>query len=162
MIQFSCLFYCIFCMSNLLPKTVIVGNDHAGPEFVQDIIDHLKSQGYQVLHLGSQNEGSVDYPEYGYKTAQETVQKNAFGVVICGTGIGISIAANKVSKARCAHCISPYMAEMARKHNDANIIALGARILDKENAKTILDTFLTTEFEGGRHKKRVEQLNTGI
>lgn len=148
-------------MNTPFSKTVIVGNDHAGPEFVQNIIDHLKSQNYQVIHVGSYNEESVDYPEYGYKTAQEAIKNDAFGVVICGTGIGISIAANKVSKARCANCISPYMAEMARKHNNANILALGARILDIENAKTILDTFLTTEFEGDRHEKRVQQLNQG-
>lgn len=142
-----------------MSQKIILGNDHAGPDFVQAIKYHLEEQGYEVDHIGSFDGGSVDYPDYGSAVAEKVVSENTRGIVICGTGIGISIAANKISGARCANCVSPYMAEMSRKHNDANVLALGARILDKENAKTIVDTFLRTEFEGDRHSRRVEKLN---
>ncbi len=141
-------------------QKIFIGNDHAGPEFVQDIISHIKESGYDVEHVGSFGSKSVDYPEYAEATARKVVEnEGSLGIVICGTGIGISIAANKVQGIRCANCISPYMAELSRQHNNANVLALGARIVDVENAKIIVDTFLRTEFEGGRHQKRIEKID---
>jgi len=124
-----------------------------------------KKKKYEVEHVGSVGGSSVDYPDFGEACAREVAKSNeheensAFGIVICGTGLGIGIAANKVKNIRCAHCVSPYYAEMGRTHNDANMISLGARVIDIENAKSIIDTFLETEFEGGRHQKRVDKLN---
>jgi len=140
-------------------QKIIIGNDHAGPEYVLEIISYLKNKNYEVEHVGSFGGKSVDYPDYAKKTGEKVVEENALGIVICGTGIGISIAANKVSGVICANCVSPYMAEMARKHNNANIVALGARMIDIENAKIIIDTFIKTEFEGGRHQNRVEKIH---
>lgn len=142
-----------------MSQKIIIGNDHAGPEFVQEIISYLTEKGYETEHVGSFGDESVDYPDYAQKAGEAVVAQNARGIVICGTGIGISIAANKVKGVICANCVSPYMAEMSRKHNNANILALGARMIDIKNAKIIIDSFLETEFEGGRHAKRVEKIN---
>ena len=146
-------------------RKIFIGNDHAGPEYVDTIIEYLESKKYEVEHIGSFGDASVDYPDFGQACAQavsESNEKNknsAFGIVICGTGLGIGISANKVQGIRCAHCISPYYAEMGRRHNDANMISLGARVIDIENAKIIIDTFLETEFEGGRHQRRVDKID---
>ncbi len=146
-------------------RKIFIGNDHAGPEYVDAIIEYLQSKQYEVEHVGSVGGTSVDYPDFGEKCGKAVAESNAqnensaFGIVICGTGLGIGIAANKVKGIRCAHCVSPYYAEMGRSHNDANMISLGARVIDLENAKTIIDTFLETEFEGGRHERRVKKLD---
>ncbi len=146
-------------------RKIFIGNDHAGPEYIQEIISYLKGKNYEVEHVGSFDDSSVDYPDFGEACARKVVALNeknensAFGIVICGTGLGIGIAANKVKGVRCAHCVSPHYAEMGRSHNDANMISLGARVIDIENAKIIIDMFLTTEFEGGRHQRRVDKLN---
>lgn len=146
-------------------RKIFIGNDHAGPEYVQEIITYLQSKNYEVEHVGSFGGESVDYPDFGEACAREVASANtknknsAFGIVICGTGLGIGISANKVKGIRCAHCVSPHYAEMARSHNDANMISLGARVIDIQNAKVIIDTFLETDFEGGRHERRVEKIN---
>lgn len=143
-------------------QKIFIGNDHAGPEYVLELISYLEKKGHTVEHVGSFGGESVDYPDYAKKTGEQVIaheKENAVGIVICGTGIGISIAANKVKGVRCANCVSPYMAEMARKHNDANILAIGARMIDIENAKVIIDTFLEIEFEGERHQRRVDKIN---
>ena len=146
-------------------RKIFIGNDHAGPEYVDTIIAYLESKNYEVEHVGSFGSESVDYPDFGEACARKVIESNtnnpnsAFGIVVCGTGLGIGIAANKVKGIRCAHCVSPYYAEMGRQHNDANMISLGARVIDIENAKTIIDTFLETEFEGGRHQRRVDKLD---
>ncbi|MBQ2678426.1 MAG: RpiB/LacA/LacB family sugar-phosphate isomerase, partial [Firmicutes bacterium] len=109
---------------------------------------------------GTYNEDSVDYPEFGKKCAEEVASGKADkGIVCCGTGIGISIAANKVKGIRCALCVNEEMAEMASKHNNANMISMGGRILDDETALKIVDKWLDTEFEGGRHKRRTDMLD---
>lgn len=140
-------------------KNIIIGNDHAGVDYAKKIINYLENKGYTTIHVGTFSEDSVDYPDYGEKVGKLVKEKDEIGIVICGTGIGISIAANKISGIRCANCISPYMAEMSRRHNDANILALGSRTIDLENIYPIIDVFLETEFENGRHLKRVEKLN---
>jgi len=140
---------------------VYIGNDHAGVDFVKEIILFLESEcNAEVVHIGTFSHDSVDYPDYGSLVGIKVMEDiGSFGIVVCGTGIGIGIAANKILGIRCANCVSPYMAEMARHHNDANILALGARILDIGNAKIIVKTFFETDFEGGRHQKRVDKLN---
>ena len=146
-------------------RKIFIGNDHAGPEYAKTLITYLKEKNYEVEHVGSFGPESVDYPDFGEACARKVATQNAkkensaFGIVICGTGLGIGISANKVKNIRCAHCVNSHYAEMARAHNDANMIALGARVIDIEDAKNIIDTFLTTQFEGGRHQRRVEKLN---
>lgn len=134
--------------------------DHGGLELKESIKKYLEEQGIEILDLGTNTTDSVDYPEYG-KACGEAVAsgKAERGIVCCGTGIGISIAANKVKGVRCALCTDAHMAEMTRKHNDANILAMGGRIIDVETAKNITQTWLDTEFEGGRHQRRVDMLN---
>lgn len=140
---------------------IALAADHGGFELKEKVKVYLLDKGYEVLDLGSDNgEISVDYPNYG-KLCGETVVKGEAdkGIVVCGTGIGISIAANKVKGIRCALCTNVFMAEMASKHNNANILSLGGRVLDTELALQIVDTWLTTEFEGGRHQTRVDMLD---
>lgn len=134
--------------------------DHGGFELKEEMKKFLEKQGIQVLDLGTHTTDSVDYPEYGEACGEAVVSGRADrGIVCCGTGIGISIAANKVKGVRCALCTSVQMAEMTRKHNDANILAMGGRITDTETAKSITQAWLDTEFEGGRHQRRVDMLN---
>lgn len=135
------------------------GSDHAGFELKEMLKKHMEEQGYEVVDYGTYSEDRVDYPDYGRlvgeKVAAGEVDK---GVLVCGTGIGISLAANKVKGVRAAVCSESYSAMMAAKHNNANIIAVGARVVGDEVAKLIIDTFFATEFEGGRHAKRVEKI----
>ncbi len=135
---------------------IAIGSDHAGFDLKEIIKNHLQEKDIDIIDVGTHTKESVDYPVFGEKVA-ETVQKREadFGIVICGTGIGISISANKVKGIRAALCTNEYMARMARRHNDANVLALGARVLGTDLALSIVDTFLSTEFEGGRHERRV-------
>jgi len=141
---------------------IAIGSDHAGYELKEAIKIYLKnSMDTEVLDLGTNTKDSVDYPEFGYKVAQAVANKEADrGIVVCGTGMGISIAANKVKGVRAALCHDPFTAIMSRKHNDANVLAIGARTSLLENALAIVGLWLRTEFEGGRHQKRVDQLNS--
>lgn len=139
---------------------IALASDHGGFELKEIIKKKLQEKGYEILDLGTNSEESVDYPSFG-KACGEAVSTGQAekGIVCCGTGIGISIAANKVKGIRCALCTSTNMAEMTRKHNDSNILAMGGRILSVEEALAITDTWLSTEFEGGRHQRRVDMLN---
>ncbi len=140
--------------------TIAVGSDHGGFALKTAVIAHLKGRGYEVLDMGTHSEESVDYPIYGQKTAEAVAEGKAdLGVVCCGTGIGIGIAANKVHGIRCATITNEYMAEMTKRHNNANMIALGGRILETELALKLVDIWLDTEFEGGRHQRRVDMLD---
>lgn len=139
---------------------IALAADHGGFELKEKVKEYLQQKGIEVLDLGTHNEESVDYPNYGKACGEAVVRGDAErGIVVCGTGIGISIAANKVKGIRCALCTSTFMAEMSRKHNNANVLALGGRILETELALQIVDVWLTTEFEGGRHQRRVDLLN---
>jgi ribose 5-phosphate isomerase B len=138
---------------------VAIGSDHGGFELKEKVIKFLIGNGYEILDLGCDSLESVDYPKYGRLVGEAVVSEKADkGIVICGTGIGISIAANKVSGARAALCSNTTMARLTREHNDANVIAFGARILGDILVFEMVETFLTTEFEGGRHQKRIDQL----
>lgn len=139
---------------------IAIACDHGGYELKEMVAGFLMGTGHQVIDLGTDSAESVDYPEYGRKCGLAVVEGEAdHGIVVCGTGIGISIAANKVKGVRCGLCTSVEMAELTRKHNDANVLALGGRILAAEEALNIVNAFLNTEFEGGRHQRRVDMLN---
>ncbi len=141
-------------------RIVILGSDHAGFEAKSRIIDYLEKRGFRLLDLGTFSTDSVDYPDYGFAVAKAVTERDkACGIIICGTGIGISISANKVKGARAALCCTPFHAEMARKHNDANILAMGARITSYPEMEAILDSWFATSFEGGRHQGRVNKIH---
>jgi ribose 5-phosphate isomerase B len=128
-------------------------------ELKSQILSYLGDMGYKTIDLGTNSDDSVDYPDYGHKAAEEVLSGNATrAIVICGSGIGISIAANRHPGIRAALCCNATMAQLAREHNNANILALGARMVGQEEAKACVDAFLTTEFAGGRHQNRVQKL----
>ena len=136
-----------------------IGSDHGGYELRQIIMKHLAERGIEYRDFGTFSADSCDYPDYGEAVGRAVASGECErGIVVCGTGIGISIAANKVRGIRCALCGDCYSAEMARAHNNANMLALGARVLGEGLALKIVDTFLDTGFEGGRHARRVAKI----
>ena len=139
---------------------IYFASDHAGKLLRQTLLSYVKAAGHDVVDLGSKEERSVDYPEFGVKLAMALKQDHAgCGIAICGSGIGISVALNRFSWVRAALVSQPEAAELARKHNDANVLALGERLIDAETAKESVKKFLSTEFEGGRHQRRVDKLS---
>ena len=143
------------------PKSIVVGSDHGGYDLKIQIVEHLKTKGYQVHDVGCHQPERCDYPDIAELAGQATIDAlntHQRGIVVCGSGIGISIAANKVPGVRCALLHDHYGAVMCRKHNNANMIALGGRTTGIEIAKEIVDAFLSTEFEGGRHAERVDKI----
>ncbi len=139
---------------------IAIASDHGGFALKQNVIMYLEAEGHEVSDLGCYSEESVDYPQFGRSCAQAVARHNADrGIVICGSGIGISIAANKVKGIRCALCTSVEMAKLSRQHNNANMLALGGRLTELADALDIVRAWLTTEFEGGRHERRVAQLD---
>ena len=139
---------------------ISVGADHAAFSVKQEIIVYLKDKGLEVQDLGTHSEDSVDYPLFGQKVAQSILSGSSDkGIIICGTGIGISIAANRFKNIRATLCTTKIHAEMARKHNDSNVLALGARVTDIKTIKDIVDVWLNTTFEGGRHQNRLELID---
>lgn len=139
---------------------IAIGNDHAAPEMKFQLIKRLEAQGHEVVNFGTDNDASCDYPDYAEKVAKAVVSGECDkGILICGTGVGISIAANKIDGVRCCVCSEPCTARLSREHNNANIIAFGARVVGQAMAEMIVDTFLNTEFEGGeRHSRRVAKI----
>ena len=138
---------------------IAIGNDHGGVEMKNHIVNWLQQNGYEVVNLGTDDTASTDYPIYAERVARVVVSGECDrGVLICGTGIGISISANKVHGVRCALCSEPVSAALSRQHNDANIVAMGARTIGLVMAEEIVKTFLTTDFEGGRHSRRVGEI----
>ena len=141
-------------------KRVVVGSDHGGIELKDGIKGHLEAAGYQVYDCGVFTRDSVDYPDTSEKVCREFLKEEYdFGVVVCGTGIGASIAANKIPGIRCALLHDLYTAEMAKAHNNANIIAFGGRITYSVPVGEMIDRFIQTDFQGGRHSRRVEKLS---
>ena len=140
---------------------IVIGADHAGYELKGSIRERLEAKGYKVEDVGTHSSESVDYPDYAVKACEKVVaQKAGLGILVCGSGIGVSITANKIKGIRAANCITEEMAELARKHNNANVLTLGARLVDEATAEKIVDTFIRTEFEGGRHEKRVDKIHS--
>ncbi|MDE2336889.1 MAG: ribose 5-phosphate isomerase B [Alphaproteobacteria bacterium] len=142
-------------------KIIAIAADHAGFELKSRLVEFLKSGGYEVLDLGTHSTERVDYPDYGHALAEAIADGRAGrGIAICGSGIGISIAANRNRKVRAALCHDVTSARLARRHNDANVLALGARLTGTEVALECVGAFLNTAFEGGRHAGRVEKLGS--
>lgn len=138
---------------------IVIGADHAGFLLKEKIKEKLGKEGYEVIDVGTFSEESVDYPIYGKKIGEKVAKGEADrGIAICGSGIGISISCNKVKGIRAALCTSVEMAEMSRRHNNANVLALGARMIDKDTAFKIVDKWLETGFEGGKHLRRINMI----
>jgi ribose 5-phosphate isomerase B len=138
---------------------IAIASDHAAVELKTSLRDWLTEQGHDVLDLGTATEASVDYPDFGYRLAAAIENGDADkGIALCGSGIGISIAVNRNRACRCALVSEPLSARLAREHNDANVIAMGARLVGIEMAKACIETFFATDFLGGRHQRRVDKL----
>ncbi len=147
-------------MPKIIARTIAIACDHAGPPLKTKIKKTLEAMGATVLDFGTDGTESVDYPDYAEKVVQAILNGKAqMGVLICGSGIGISIAANRHRKIRAALCHSEETARLARAHNNANVLALGARIVDEPTALACVQAFFTTEFEGGRHQERVDKMS---
>ena len=142
---------------------IALASDHAGYGLKDELVHWLREQGHDVADLGTNGPDSVDYPEFGRKLA-ETVASGAAerGIAVCGSGIGISIAINRNPGCRCARVDDPLSAALAREHNDANVLALGARLVGSDMAKACVSSFLVGQFAGGRHQRRVDQLSTAL
>ncbi len=140
-------------------KKKFISSDHAGFKLKEDIKIHLKKKKIRFIDLGPINDVKVDYPDYAHKVAKKVkIRKKNVGILVCGSGIGMNIAANKHKNIRAAQCFNLKSAKLSRLHNDANIITLGARLLTKKNALNCVSIFLKTKFEGGRHKKRIKKI----
>lgn len=139
---------------------IIIGNDHAATEMKFEIMEYLKELGHEVVNIGTDDNESCNYPEYGEKVGRAVVTGEAdCGVLICGTGVGISIAANKVPGVRAAVCSDTATARLVKQHNNANVIAFGARIVGTELAKDIVKAYLEAEFMGARHQTRIDMIH---
>ncbi|TYB91405.1 MAG: ribose 5-phosphate isomerase B [Kosmotoga sp.] len=139
---------------------IALGSDHAGFKLKEHVKKYLSKKGIDVIDYGTDSDRSVDYPDYGKKVAKAVQSAEVDrGIVICGTGIGVSMVANKYKNVRAALCLYPKMAEMARRHNNANVLAMGGRLVAPQLALDILDVFLKTNFEGGKHKRRVDKID---
>jgi len=141
---------------------LIIASDHAGFSLKQDVIAYLQDTDRPLEDLGATSKTSVDYPEYAAKACQRVREAHSFGVLICGTGLGMSMTANRFVGIRAALCANEYMARMARQHNDANVLCLGSRLLGPDLATSILEAFLAAEFEGGRHQRRVDLIESVV
>ena len=140
-------------------KKIFISSDHAGFRLKEDIKKHLKNKKLNFIDLGPVNDDSVDYPDYAHKLAKKVkVSKNNVGILVCGSGTGMNIAANKHKNIRAAQCFNTKSTKLSRLHNDSNIITLGARLISKKNALKFVSIFLNTNFDGGRHLKRIKKI----
>lgn len=136
-----------------------IGSDHAGFNIKQNVIEMLESRGHEVFDLGPRDNNRVDYPDFAKEVCKKVAEDSgSFGVLICGSGIGMSIAANKINGIRAALCTDAYMAKMTRAHNDANVLCLGERVTGLGVVESIIEAFCSTEFEGGRHACRIGKI----
>lgn len=136
-----------------------IGNDHAALEMKNQVMEYLEEKGYEVINYGTNTPESCNYPEFGEKVGRAVVSGEVdCGILICGTGVGISLAANKVKGVRAVVCSEPYSAKLSKQHNNTNILAFGVRVVGIELAKMIIDEWLGAEFEGGRHQTRVDMI----
>jgi ribose 5-phosphate isomerase B len=140
---------------------VIVGGDHAGLSLKRSLVEALRARGTAVEDLGTHEETSTDYPDYAHAVARRVAESGGatLGLLVCGSGVGMSIAANRHAGVRAVVCSEPYSAAMARRHNDANVLCVGSRVVGAGLAEQILDAFLSAEFEGGRHARRVAKID---
>jgi ribose 5-phosphate isomerase B len=146
-----------------MAERIVIASDHAAVDLKAMLVAHLQAAGHEVVDLGPGGIDSVDYPDYGYKIAEAVASgRAAYGVALCGSGVGISISVNRHPDCRCALVSEPLSARLAREHNDANVIAMGARLIGPDMAKACVDAFLSTPFGGGRHQRRVDKLSTPL
>ena len=139
---------------------ISIGNDHAGPDYKKAIVEMLKSKGHELIDYGTNSSKSVDYPDFAHPVASDIENKNAeFGIIICGSGNGIAMAANKHANVRAAVCWTKEIAILSRQHNDANILSIPARFTSIPQAVEIAEAFLNTTFDGGRHANRVNKID---
>ena len=140
--------------------TIAIANDHAGVDMKNALVRHLQGRGHTVKNLGTNSADSVDYPDFAHAVAQTIADGDAdFGVLLCGTGIGISIAANRHKHIRAALCQSGLEARLTREHNNANVLVMGARVIGMETAMDCTDAFFSTDYAGGRHQKRIDKMS---
>jgi ribose 5-phosphate isomerase B len=140
-------------------KKIFISSDHAGFKLKEDIKIFLSKKNYKFVDLGPNNDERVDYPDFAHKVAKKVkINKKHFGILVCGSGLGMNIAANKHKNIRAAQCFNLKSAKLSRLHNDANIITLGSRLLKKKNVMNLINIFLNTKFEGGRHLKRIKKI----
>ena len=138
---------------------IAIASDHGGFELKDILVAYLTEKGHTVNNLGTNSADSVDYPDYAKICCDEVISAKAdFGILVCGTGVGISIAANKIDGIRCGLCPSKEIAALVKQHNNANVIALGGRFTSPEEAKAIVDSYMSAEFEGGRHQQRIDKI----
>jgi ribose 5-phosphate isomerase B len=138
---------------------ISIGNDHAGVDLKEAIVSHLEQKGYQLYNHGTNSEDSVDYADFIHPVAQDVEDKKSeLGIIVCGSGNGAAMTANKHQKIRAALCWSGEISKLSRQHNDANILSIPARFVNLEQALEMVDIFITTPFEGGRHKKRIDKI----
>jgi ribose 5-phosphate isomerase B len=138
---------------------IAIASDHAGVEYKTQLVSYLKTKGFEVKDFGPMNEDSVDYPDYAHPVAKAVTNKEVeLGILLCGSGNGINMSANKHQEIRSALCWKKEIAELARLHNNANVLAMPARFISYEEAQDIAETFLSTQFEGGRHERRVNKI----
>ena len=138
---------------------IAMAADHGGYELKNILKDYLTGKGHEIINLGTDSPDSVDYPDYAKACCEEVVAKRAdFGILVCGSGVGISIAANKIDGIRCALCPSKEIAPLTKQHNNANVIALGGRFTAPEEAKALVDAYMAAEYEGGRHQGRIDKI----
>ena len=143
-----------------MSKKIAIGGDHAGYQYKEQLVKHLHEQGYEVKDFGPGSDASVDYPDHTHPLAEAVAEKSYdLGILICGSGNGVCMTANKHQGIRAALCWNDELAALARQHNNANVLCLPARFVAYELAQQMTDTFLTTEFEGGRHARRVEKIS---
>ena len=146
-----------------MSKKIYIASDHAGFALKEEIKQYLENKNFEIEDLGTNSKESVDYPNYAFKLGEKVVgDQSSLGILICGTGIGMSMAVNKIKDIRAAHCTSEKEAEMTKKHNNANVLCLGERIIDYDLAVKIVDRFLESEFEGGRHEGRVKKIDNKL
>ena len=142
-----------------MTKNIFISCDHGGFYLKEQIVEYLLKQSIQIMDLGTRNSSSVDYPDYSYILVDKMKNNlDCIGILLCGTGIGMSIAANRHSHIRAALCSDEYMARLSRQHNDANVLVIGGRTTSLNSAKKIIDVFVSTEFEKGRHTKRLNKI----
>lgn len=144
-----------------MPKTIFIGSDHAGLDLKAGLAAHLAAAGHTVVDLGPSEAKSVDYPDFAKAVCAKVLETSgSAGILVCGTGIGMSMAANRIPGIRAALCVNEYLARMTRLHNDANVLCLGERVIGQGLAASIADVFMDTAFEGGRHQRRVDMIET--
>jgi ribose 5-phosphate isomerase B len=141
-----------------LSEKIFIGADHGGYQTKQELIPFLTSLGYEIVDMGTHNEDSIDYPDVAKEVAEKVAENETLGILICGTGIGMAIAANKVKGIRAASIRDTYSAKMLRKHNNGNILCLGGRVVGIEMQKELVKAFLGSTFDGGRHQRRVNKI----